>query len=111
MDEDEYTRVLVCNNACWAIGEIARKIPEQAQSHLVDIINGFTLILSVEKLEQLSQKNKELLGHFSKTVAITLGRLCQIDPRQLAFCLPKIIKPWCIALRYIPNSDEKIQAF
>ncbi len=25
--------------------------------------------------------------------------------------MPRIIKPWCLALRYISVSDEKIQAF
>jgi hypothetical protein len=34
-----------------------------------------------------------------------------IDPPRLAFVLPQIIKPWCLALRYIQSSDEKIQAF
>jgi hypothetical protein len=29
----------------------------------------------------------------------------------MAYCLPKIIKPWCLALRYIDKSQEKVQAF
>jgi len=49
--------------------------------------------------------------HFSKSISITLGRLGMIDPAATAYCLPKIIKPWCIALRYISGSEEKVQAF
>lgn len=52
-----------------------------------------------------------MLKHFSKTVAITLGRLGNLNPEEASYCLPKIIKPWCIALRYINISEEKIQAF
>jgi hypothetical protein len=26
--EDDYNRILVCNNGCWAIGEIALALPE-----------------------------------------------------------------------------------
>jgi hypothetical protein len=37
-------------------------------------------MLSEEVLEKLSKKSKDLSSHFSKTVAITLGRLCSIDP-------------------------------
>jgi len=112
MDTEEgFGSVLVWNNACWTIGEIAMKIPDRAHPLLNEIVNSFADILSGGVLEQLSEKNKELVAHFAKTVAITLGRLCQIDPSQLAYCLPRIIKPWCIALRYISGSDEKAQAF
>ena len=52
-----------------------------------------------------------MLKHFSKTLAITLGRLGNLNPEEASYCLPKIIKPWCIALRYINISEEKIQAF
>jgi hypothetical protein len=68
-------------------------------------------ILDTDIIQQLSEKNEEMLNHFSKTVAITLGRLGQIDPKNAANSLPKIIKPWCLALRYISVSDEKVQAF
>lgn len=49
-----------------------------------------------------------MLKHFSKTISITLGRLAGIDPEATAYCLPRIIKQWCIALRYISGSEEKI---
>lgn len=109
--EEDYDKILVCNNSAWTIGEIARRVPEQARQYLNEIVESFAEILSVGVLEELSEKNKDLMAHFSKTVAITLGRLCLIDPQALSFCLPRIIKPWCIALRYISGSVEKAQAF
>ncbi len=52
-----------------------------------------------------------MLKHFAKTLSISLGRLGKVDPQSSAYCLPRIIKPWCLALRYISGSDEKAQAF
>ncbi len=52
-----------------------------------------------------------MLKHFAKTLSITLGRLGRLDPESSAFCLPRIIKPWCISLRYIRGREEKAQAF
>jgi hypothetical protein len=49
--------------------------------------------------------------HFAKTLCITLGRLALVGPYDSAFCLPRIIKPLCISLRYISVSEEKSQAF
>jgi hypothetical protein len=49
--------------------------------------------------------------HFAKTLCITLGRLALVAPYDSAFCLPRIIRPWCISLRYISVSEEKSQAF
>ena len=52
-----------------------------------------------------------MLHHLGRTVAITLGRLASINPEACSFCLSSIIKPWCIALRYISGTEEKAQAF
>lgn len=124
MSPADYDRILVVNNAAWCIGEITQKMRVKGKSggckalemlveggQMVRIVNAFGEILNQDIMEQLSQKDKVLLSHFAKTVAITLGRLCLVDAKQLAYCLPRIIKPWCIALRYIRNSDEKVQAF
>ena len=110
-DEDDYKKILVCNNGCWLIGEIANKVPEQVKEHLTDIINILGDILGTDIIQQLSVQNEQTLRHFAKTISITLGRLGQIDPQQAAHCLPKIIKQWCLALRYISVSEEKVQAF
>jgi len=110
-NEDDYQRILVCNNGCWAIGEIAGILPDTVKKHQIAIINSLADILNKDIIQELSKRNEDVLRHFAKTVAITLGRLGLIDPQQAAYCLPIIIKPWCIALRYISVSDEKIQAF
>ena len=68
-------------------------------------------ILNTDILNILCKKNEPMLRHFSKTVSITLGRLASLDPEQCSLCLPLVIRPWCIALRYISGSDEKVQAF
>ena len=88
------------------------KTPEQVKPILNDIINTLAELLNTDVITQLSNKHDEkLLSHFSKTISITLGRLGRVDPQSSAYCLPKIIKPWCLALRYISGSEEKGQAF
>ena len=97
----------VCNNGIWAIGEIAINCPEQVRPHLKELMKSFSSILSVDIFKVL-QANQKLLYHLGRTVAITLGRLASMDPEGCAFCLPSIIKPWCIALRYISGTEEKV---
>lgn len=68
-------------------------------------------MLKIDTAIRDNEESKDLINHFQKTIAITLGRLCSLEAQQLAFCLPLIIKPWCLALRYIDASEEKVQAF
>ena len=28
-DEEQFNRVMICNNACWLLGELAMRIPQQ----------------------------------------------------------------------------------
>lgn len=37
--EDDFKRILVCNNGCWTIGELAQKVPEIIKPYMVDVIN------------------------------------------------------------------------
>lgn len=60
-------------------------------------------ILNTDILTILSQKNDKMLRNFTKTVSITLARLALIDPVSCSEYLPIIIKPWCLALRYISD--------
>jgi len=50
-NQDDYDVVLVCNNACWTIGEIARRIPDQASSMLEETFETFATILNHGILE------------------------------------------------------------
>ena len=76
-----------------------------------DLLQTLAEILNTDILVLLSKKNELLLQHFAKTVSITLGRLASLDPEKASLCLPHVIKPWCLSLRYISGSDEKVQAF
>lgn len=75
----------VCNNACWAIGEIAVRCPE----------------LSVY-VQPLSGKLISLINHpeISRTLrenaAITLGRLGLVGPDILAPHLNLFSENWCV---------------
>jgi len=79
--------------------------------YLRDMITALAEILNKDIFQMLHKINEQMLHHFGKTVAITLGRLGSIDPETCSNCLHTIIKPWCIALRYISGSEEKAQAF
>lgn len=58
VDNDfSYDKILVCNNACWAIGDIAVRVPDQIKPLLADIINTLADILNTEIISQISQKN------------------------------------------------------
>ncbi len=39
--DDEFENLSVCNNACWTIGEVAKRLPEQAKPMLEEIVNIF----------------------------------------------------------------------
>jgi hypothetical protein len=91
---------------------VAQRAPDTVRPVLVDVINTLAEILNTDILNQLQSDNSDpILKHFAKTISITLGRLGRVDPQASAYCLPKIIKPWCLALRYISGSEEKAQAF
>lgn len=79
-NEEDFNKILVCNNACWTIGEISNLLPEKIKPFLIDIIATLAEILNTDILTQLSKSNEQLLKHFAKTVAITLGRLGSINP-------------------------------
>lgn len=79
-NEDDFNRVLVCNNASWTIGELAIKMPEFVKPFLIEIMNSLAEILNTDIITQLSQRNELFLQHFAKTVSITMGRLGKLDP-------------------------------
>ena len=74
-------------------------------------MESLAAILERGVLEKLSEQGEDTITHFARSVAITLGRVCVIDPQRLSYCLPRIIRPWCLALRYIESGTEKTEAF
>ena len=73
--------VLVINNACWIIGEVAQKVPEAIEKgeRLMMTVKMIGEMMENDTLVRSMKINKELMSHLSKTVAIALGRLCIID--------------------------------
>nr|CAH7748912.1 unnamed protein product [Callosobruchus chinensis] len=93
--------ISVCNNATWAIGEIAIKLGEDTRpyislflNHLIDIINR-------------PNTPKTLL----ENTAITIGRLGYVCPHDVAPMLHQFVRQWCISLRNIRDNEEKDSAF
>eukprot|EP00898_Chlorokybus_atmophyticus_P008623 jgi/Chlat1/8762/Chrsp90S08112 len=93
--------VSVCNNACWAIGEIAVKVQGEMAPYVMSCVSCIVPILSMQGL------NKSLLVNS----AITLGRLGWVCPEQVAPHLEHFMVPWCQALRTIRDDIEKEHAF
>ena len=87
----------VCNNSCWCIGEFVMKFNEQTAPYLARVREKLVAILQFEKLSKALAQN----------VSLTLGRVGLWQPQETAEVLEKIIKPWCLSLRYIKDSTEK----
>ena len=94
----------LCNNACWSLGEMAVSSvnKEAVKPFTTQIVEKLTIILSGKKL------NKSL----AMNISITLGRLGLLAPDDVAQYLEKIIKQWCVSLRFLKsNNTEKHQAY
>ena len=104
--------VSVCNNAAWAVGEVAMQCqsnsPESAPS-LKEHLKSHVPVL-VESLIQIlmSQSTpKSLL----ENAAVTIGRLGLVYPDLVAVHLSTFGKTWCTVLWDIKDNDEKASAF
>lgn len=73
-DEEQFNRVMICNNACWLMGELAMRIPQQITPSLnliidilADILNMYILEsiengTSIDKKDNLEKRQNENLG-------------------------------------------------
>lgn len=93
--------ISVCNNASWALGEIAMKVGEDMKPFVPSIVERLVALLARASL------NRNLL----ENAAITLGRLGFICPETIAPSLENIVQPWCLILRNIRDDSEKDSAF
>ncbi|CAF0791593.1 unnamed protein product [Adineta steineri] len=93
--------VSVCNNAIWAIGEIAIQIGAEIQPFVSIILESLILIINRNNIPKTLLEN----------TSITIGRLGLVCPNEVSTQLPRFIRPWCIALRSIHDNDEKDSAF
>eukprot|EP00993_Chasmostoma_nieuportense_P000054 NODE_104_length_3154_cov_167.802775_g97_i0.p1 GENE.NODE_104_length_3154_cov_167.802775_g97_i0~~NODE_104_length_3154_cov_167.802775_g97_i0.p1 ORF type:complete len:897 (-),score=211.37 NODE_104_length_3154_cov_167.802775_g97_i0:408-3098(-) len=92
--------VSVCNNAAWAIGEIAVKIHSEIEPWVAPIVARLVAIIN-------QNVNRNLL----ENTGITLGRLGLVCPDLVAPHLGEFVQPWCFNLRNIRNDIEKEHAF
>lgn len=94
--------ISVCNNATWAIGEIAIK------SVAMEIQQFYPIILP-KLINIINRPNttKTLL----ENTAITIGRLGLVCPEIVAPYLQQFIRPWCSSLRNIRDNEEKDSSF
>jgi len=93
--------ISVCNNSCWALGEIAVKVNTDMQPFVLPIIQRLIPIMNKLTL------NRNLL----ENTAIALGRMGLVAPEIVAQHLEEFIQPWCLALRNIRDDIEKDSAF
>lgn len=93
--------ISVCNNAIWAIGEIAIQFGAE--------MNQYIPLLLEPLIDIINRPNtpKTLL----ENTAITIGRIGLVCPNQVSPYLQSFIRVWCSSLRSIRDNDEKDSAF
>jgi len=96
--------VSVCNNATWAVGEIALGFandPASLEPYVMPLIQRLIPIL-------LSQKSPRSL---MENAAVAIGRIGLVCPAPIAPHLDHFARQWCVALWEIKDNDEKDSAF
>jgi transportin-1 len=96
--------ISVCNNAAWAIGEIALQYNADA-SPLEPFVPSLIQRLVPLLLNPKSPKS------LSENAAVTIGRLGLVCSTQVAPLLGTFAQAWCTALWEIKDNDEKDSAF
>lgn len=96
-----FEHVSVCNNATWAIGEIAIHMGPDIRQYVPMVLG---LLLS--NINQPSIP-RTLLDN----TAISIGRLSYACPDDIAPALQDFIKPWCSSVRSIKDNEAKDSAF
>lgn len=97
----EPNKVPVCNNATWAIGEIAMRLGDDMKQFLPQIVQALVLLI------ENPQNHLPIL----ENAGITLGRLAVACPHEIASILPRFFTAWCKYMRSFKNNDEKRDAF
>jgi len=90
----------VCNNASWAIGEIATKVEGQIGPYIPILLNALIPIINLRGQLSLGQNP-----------AITMGRLGLACPHIVAPQLEQFARCWCECLSNIRDFTEKTHAF
>eukprot|EP01134_Creolimax_fragrantissima_P004304 CFRG4304T1 len=93
--------ISVCNNACWAFGEVAMKLGPDIKPNVEIILSSLIKIINRENTPKTLIEN----------CAITLGRLGLVCPHDVAPHLALFMLPWCHSMRNIHDNGEKDSAF
>ncbi|VDP14610.1 unnamed protein product [Soboliphyme baturini] len=93
--------ISVCNNAIWALGEIALQKGPGMRQFIDDVLPRLIFTLNKENSPKTLVEN----------TAITIGRLGLHCAEEVAPSLSQFIRTWCISLRNIRDNDEKESAF
>ncbi len=101
--------VLVCNNACWAIGEIATRWGTYTNSSGAPNPTHNYVFPIMEKLVPLLHFT-ETDGSLCTNVALAISRLALACPNALAPTLPAFGDEWCRAISYMSSPSDKHQS-
>jgi len=101
-DQLDESVVSVCNNASWAIGEVAIKVGGDMRPYIEPML---------ARLIPIMQRHDSINKSLVENTAITLGRLGLVAPDLGAARLEDYVAPWCVALRSIRDDIEKEHAF
>ncbi|EIW71747.1 hypothetical protein TREMEDRAFT_71251 [Tremella mesenterica DSM 1558] len=96
--------VSVCNNATWAVGEIAMQYASDSTE-----LQPFVSALIQRLVPILLSKNSP--KSLSENAAVTIGRLGLACPAVVAPELRTFAQEWCTALWEIKDNEEKDSAF
>ncbi|KAI1290217.1 Transportin-1 [Halotydeus destructor] len=93
--------ISVCNNATWAIGELAIKLGPEMKPFVSVVLSQLITIINQPDTPKTLLEN----------TAITIGRLGLVCPQEVSPSLAQFVRPWCASLRNIRDNEEKDSAF
>jgi len=91
----------VCNNACWALGEIAIKIGSAFEPWVAPLMIALINLTKIQNLNQALADN----------TAIAIGRISLACPEKVAPEVEVFIDNWCLELKRLKDNAEKDSAF
>ncbi|KMY97903.1 transportin-1 isoform X1 [Drosophila simulans] len=91
----------VCNNAIWAIGQICVQLGEETKPYARLLLSELIILMNRQNIPK----------NLSNNAAITLGRLGNACPAEVAPYLPEFLRQWCLLLRHAHDHVEKYSSF
>lgn len=104
--------VTVCNNACWAAGELGMRmehlppdVREAVAVELTQVASAAATLLTATRAASKSHSN------LRENAAITLGRMALVVPDAIAPHAAGFAVPWCQVLGMLRDDVEKSHGF